>query len=210
VALGSLALAMIACNVPGAPVGELPPPPPGASVVVEATAPAEIQAPMPTFEATQALPALSATSTVGEILAVPSATSVPTLGLVIVADVVHDSGSNLTLDHDGLVDLDTGNLNPRQGTADFQMTSGDDPYLDNLVPMNGSYIGWYGAGSQPGKAGCNILMAAAPMPLNWPDNEDTYYCHVTSSGLTGWLQVHTYVSQPLSERRLIFSYTTYE
>jgi hypothetical protein len=201
---------MIACNVPGAQVAEVQPPQPTAPIAMEATLPAEIQPPTPALEATEALPAVSATPTVGEILAVPSETPVPTLGLVIVADVVHDSGSNLTLYHDGYVDLDTGNLNPRQGTADFQMTSGDDPYLDDLVPQNGSYIGWYGAGSQPGKAGCNILMAVAPMPLNWPDNEDTYYCYVTSSGLTGWLQVHTYVSQPFNERRLIFSYTTYE
>jgi hypothetical protein len=69
---------------------------------------------------------------------------------------------------------------------------------------------WYGAGPQPGKAGCDILKGAMPMPLNWPEDKDTYYCYQTSEGLTGWLQVLTYVSQPFPERRLIFSFATYE
>jgi hypothetical protein len=61
-----------------------------------------------------------------------------------------------------------------------------------------------------GKAGCNILMSASPMTINWPKNEDASCCDQTSNGHTGRLQVPTYVSMPLFERRLIFYFTTYE
>jgi hypothetical protein len=204
--MGSLALGMLACNLPGLQATDLQIP--NSSLL--ATADGEIQAAVTdTIAPTIGLPA--ATATLGQIAAVPSETPVPTLGLVIVADVVHASGSELTLKHDDYVDLDSGSLGVRLGSAaDFQMATVDDPYLDALVPKNGAYIGWYGAGPQPGKAGCDILKGAMPMPLNWPEDKDTYYCYQTSEGRTGWLQVLTYVSQPFPERRLIFSFATYE
>ncbi len=48
------------------------------------------------------------------------------------------------------------------------------------------------------------------MPVGWPDKADSYYCFTTSEGRVAWLQLDTYVSQPLSERRMLFHFKTYK
>jgi outer membrane protein assembly factor BamB len=48
------------------------------------------------------------------------------------------------------------------------------------------------------------------MVVGWPDKQDSYYCFDTSDGNVAWLRLNTYVSQPFSERRLIFDFTTYQ
>ncbi len=164
----------------------------------------------PTFGPIIAVPLVTPTS--GQLGLAPLPTATPTLGLILVADAIEAQASDVTMFHDTYIDLDTGTLlQSAGGNADFWMASVDDPYLDYLITMNGSYIGWYGQGSQPGKQGCiGTLKSTSSMMVDWPDHKDSYYCYETSEGRQGWLKVQTFVSQPLFERRLIFSFTTYK
>lgn len=155
----------------------------------------------------------SATSTPGgPIIVLPIVTPTPTQGFIIVPGLlVHSQGSQEALRELNFFDLDAGTLfQGTNGQVDFQLHPGDDVYLDDIRPFNGSYFGWYGQ-DQPNKADCqNTLKANASMTINWPEMKDTFFCFETSDGRTGWLRIDTYVSLPLPERRLAFSWTTYK
>jgi hypothetical protein len=186
-------------------VGEWPP---GDSQPIFVTACTGDVAPKPT--ATQGLILVLPTATPPLQLA-PLPSPTPTLGLnIIPADLIHASGQSITLEHDEAFDFDGGQVVASNSPeADFVMLGGEDPYLDDLDPVNGSYLGW--AGFEGGtKDSCNILKSVSSMTIGWPDHAESYYCFDTSDGRVAWLKLNTYVSQPLSERRLIFDFTTYQ
>jgi hypothetical protein len=163
------------------------------------------------------------TATQGAILVLPTATPTPGLGILVLptptptqglvlvpGELLHASGRNVVIYHEQAFDFDNGQIvNPASPQADFVLTGGDDPYLDDMEPLNGSYVGWYGD-EAPSKSDCNILKATFPMPVDWPDKADSYYCFDTSDGRVAWLQLDTYVSQPFNERRMIFHFKTFQ
>jgi hypothetical protein len=167
------------------------------------------------------LPAVTATP-IGPIVIQPIATATqmgiapqptPTTGLVLIPGVlIQASGEGLTVHHDQGFDLDSGQVvSKNSSAADFVLAAGGDPYLDDFDPENGSYVGWAGfIDGSPSKSTCNILKSNSPMVVGWPDKQDSYYCFDTSDGNVAWLRLNTYVSQPFSERRLIFDFTTYK
>ena len=167
------------------------------------------------------LPVVTATP-IGPIIVQPIATATqlglapqptPTTGLVLIPGVlIQASGEGLVVNHDQGFDLDSGQVvSKNDSSADFVLAEGADPYLDDFDPENGSYVGWAGfIDGSPSKATCNILKSSAPMVVGWPDKQGSYYCFDTSEGNVAWLRLNTYVSQPFSERRLIFDFTTYK
>lgn len=152
------------------------------------------------------------TSTLGPIIAIPLITPTPTQGIVLIPILPYQSlGQEDNMQELNFFDLDSGTLyGSFNGQIDFQLHPGDDPYLDNIRPMNGSYFGWYGE-DQPTKTHCeNTLKATSSTTINWPDMEDTFFCYETSDGRTGWLRVDLWVSLPLAERRFGFGWGTYK
>jgi hypothetical protein len=168
------------------------------------------------------LPAVTATPTIGTIIVQPIATATQmgiapqptaTTGIVLIPGVLTKaSGQGIVVHHDQGFDLDSGQVvGKNDPNADFVLAEGADPYLDDFDPENGSYVGWAGfVDGSPSKATCNILKSVSPMVVGWPDKQDSYYCFDTSDGNVAWLRLNTYVSQPFSERRLIFDFTTYQ
>lgn len=164
---------------------------------------------------------LNPTATQGAILILPTATPTAplqiapqptaTLGLELIpGELLQASGRDVVIEHALGFDFDSGMVvNPKSDAADFAMNSGDDAYIDVMQPLNGSYVGWYGE-EAPSKADCNILKASAAMPIGWPEQQGSYYCFETSDGRVAWLQLETYVSLPLSERRMIFHFKTFK
>lgn len=167
------------------------------------------------------LPAVTATP-IGPIVVQPIATATqmgiapqptPTTGLVLIPGIIiQASGEDIIVNHDQGFDLDSGQVvSKNSSAADFVLAAGDGPYLDDFDPQNGSYVGWAGfIDEAPSKSTCNILKSSSPMVVGWPDKQDSYYCFDTSEGNVAWLRLNIYVSQPFSERRLIFDFTTYK
>ncbi len=108
-------------------------------------------------------------------------------------------------------DLDSAQIKTSSfSNADFEIYEGDDPYLDQFRPVNGSYVGWYGE-DQPSKSDCtSTLKSASPMTIEWPEREGTYYCFETSEGRQARLKLIRWVSLPLSERHIAFEWATWQ
>lgn len=132
-------------------------------------------------------------------------------GLVqIPADVIQGSGNTITVDHGEASDLDSGQIvRSNSPSADLILADGDDPYLDVIDPENGAFLGWAGCW-RSSRSVCDIFKTSRPMAPSRPDLKETYSCFDTRSGRTAWVQLDTYVSQPSSERRMIFEFTTNE
>lgn len=151
------------------------------------------------------------------VLILPTAT--PT-SLPVADASIYSQGQVEAVQEWNFFDLDSGGLYTSCNlNTDFQLYPGDDPYLDQIRPFNNAYFGWFGSGEPtkarpqggpPTKDECLILMAKTPLTIEWPEFKDTYFCYRTSEGRYGWLRVDVWVSLPLSERRLMFTWRTYK
>jgi hypothetical protein len=141
---------------------------------------------------------------------VPAAT--PTQGLIIGTVVLyHSQGELLDLREGEYFDLDEGATSGFiNNQVDFQLHQGGDVYLDDIKPVNLAYFGWHGEAA-PSKADCEgTLKATIAQTIQWPDMQDTYWCYETNEGRQGWLKIQIWVSLPLNERRLEFSWGTFQ
>ncbi len=145
------------------------------------------------------------------VLVLPTATPTPmTFGLP--PSVYYSQGQEEDMRELNFFDLDEGkrytsfNLN-----ADFQLHPGDDPYQDDIRPFNGALFQWFGP--KPIKEECAAISGSQfteSITILWPEMKDSYFCYVTSDGRVGWLRVDVWVSLPINERRLIFTWGTFK
>lgn len=150
------------------------------------------------------------TSTPLGLVVVPLAT--PTPGLIIGTIVLYESqGEMLDMREGEYFDLDAGVKSGFiNNQVDFQLHEGNDVYLDDIKPVNFAYFGWHGEDA-PSKADCEgTLKAISAQTIQWPNMQDSYFCYETNEGRTGWLKVQIWVSLPLNERHLEFSWGTFK
>ena len=183
---------------PPAPPADTPPPPPPTPIPVT---PWASSTPIPVT------PWASPTPTT-MVVALPS----PTPTLLIAADVLHSTGQEDNMREWNFFDLDEGKLYTSVNLkVDFQLAPDDeDPYLGVIRPFNKAGFGWIGEDGPPSKADCNIVMAPIPFTIEWPDYQGVYFCYATADGRIGWLRIDVWVSLPLSDRRLVFTWATFE
>ncbi len=133
----------------------------------------------------------------------------------------YSNGQEDNLQEWNFFDLDEGRrLSSFSAVADFQLYPGNDPYQDQIRPFNGASFGWFGAGepnqawpegAPPSQAECNAIEhVSSPITILWPEMQNTYFCYRTNAGRPGWLRVDVWVSLPQSERRLVFTWLTWE
>jgi hypothetical protein len=143
------------------------------------------------------------------IIVIPLATATPPI--LINPGLLAYSQGEQNMPVGATFDLDEGELGLGGPflAADFHLDNSNQLYLGAIDPFEGAAFGWFGD-SKPSKAQCqNTALSGGRQTIQWPDYQDEYFCYQTNADRYGWLRVDVWVSLPLNERRLEFSWFTF-